>query len=235
MFIDFVRTIAHTFYMSHFRIFVLFIQPFLAKVLLFIGVFICLFTSCDIKPPPPQKPVINKISSLTRTEADAPFTVQASLSSGTLPVTWNISGITGATISNSGLITIPAGLSATTHVATVRASNSAGSDTEPFLVVVNAHIPPPPPPPPPDGNYADSHNVLSHNESLNWLRKNGYTVNEENGGYRLTREISNGGISYTTDVLLNGTIVGKPIFDSSGVSTVTLMYNRGNIYIAIPK
>ncbi|MDE0324901.1 MAG: hypothetical protein OXN27_13390 [Candidatus Poribacteria bacterium] len=207
---------------------------------LFIGAFICLlFTSCDIKPSPPQKPVINKISSLTRTEGYAQFTVQASLSSGTMPVTWSISDITGATISNSGLITIPAGLSATTHVATVRASNSAGSDTEPFLVVINARPSDPPQLHDPltriKSIYADSHNVLSHNESLNWLRKNGYTVNEENGGYRLTRKISNGGISHSSNVLLKGTIVGKPISDSSGVSTVTLMYNRGNIYIAIPK
>ena len=80
-------------------------------------------------------PVIAAISNVPRTSGYAQFTIQASLSSGTTP-TWSISGIEGATISRSGLITIPAGLSIATHTATVTATNAAGSDTEQFSVVV---------------------------------------------------------------------------------------------------
>ena len=82
-------------------------------------------------------PVINAIANVSQTDGYSQFTIQASLSSGTLS-TWSISGIAGATISNSGLITIPAGLSVATHTATVTATNTAGSDTEQFSVVVAA-------------------------------------------------------------------------------------------------
>ena len=83
-------------------------------------------------------PVINAIANVSQTSGYGQFTIQASLESGTTPVTWSISGISGATISTTGLITIPAGLSVATHTATVTASNAAGSDTERFSVVVAA-------------------------------------------------------------------------------------------------
>ena len=86
-------------------------------------------------------PVINAISNRSRTSGYSQFTIQASLSSGSTP-TWSISGIAGATISQSGLITIPAGLSVATHTATVTATNTAGSDTETFSVVVTAVVAP---------------------------------------------------------------------------------------------
>ena len=94
-------------------------------------------------PPQPIAPVIRSISNVSRTSGYSRFTRQASLSAGTQPVTWSISGISGATISDTGLITIPAGLSVSTHTATVTARNSAGADTEQFSVVVSAAAGPP--------------------------------------------------------------------------------------------
>lgn len=89
-----------------------------------------------VQPPPnPIAPVINAISNVSRTWGYSQFTIQASLSSGTTP-TWDISGIAGATISQSGLITIPAGLGIGTYNATVNASNRAGSDRKSFSLVV---------------------------------------------------------------------------------------------------
>ena len=86
-------------------------------------------------------PVIRAISNVARTVGYSQFTIQASVSTGTSPINWRVSGIAGATISTSGLITIPAGLSQATHTATVTASNSVGSDTEQFSVEVSAAAP----------------------------------------------------------------------------------------------
>lgn len=80
-------------------------------------------------------------------------------------------------------------------------------------------------------SYKETHDVLSHDKSLNWLSENGYTVS----GNSLTGKISNGGISYNIDTQLGGTILGKEIPDSSALSFVKLMYIKGKIYIAIPK
>ena len=87
-------------------------------------------------------PIIRSISNVARRSGYAQFTIQASLTTGTTAgLHWRISGIAGATISTSGLITIPAGLSAATYTATVTASNTDGSDTEQFSLEVTAAAP----------------------------------------------------------------------------------------------
>ena len=68
------------------------------------------------------------------------FTTQVTLLRGTIPITWSISGVEGVTISDTGLITVPAGLSLETHTARVTASNSAGSDSFNYRIVP-AHAP----------------------------------------------------------------------------------------------
>ena len=80
-------------------------------------------------------PTISSIGSVSRTPGYSSFTISVSVS-GSEPITWSISGISGASISSSGTITIPSGLSIGTHSATVTASNSEGSDTEGFSVTV---------------------------------------------------------------------------------------------------
>ena len=83
-------------------------------------------------------PTIRTIGTISRTEGySSRITGTATLSSGTLPVTWSISGISGATISQNGVYSIPARLSQGTHTATITARNDAGSDTENVRVVVD--------------------------------------------------------------------------------------------------
>ena len=80
---------------------------------------------------------------------------------------------------------------------------------------------------------ADTHNVLTHNESLNWLRNNGYNVSKASDGYRITRESP----PLNFEVLLSN-VSGKTITHlpySSGNPTVSLIYERGKFCIAVPK
>ena len=63
-------------------------------------------------------------------------TGRAYLSRGTEPVTWSISGISGATISQNGSFSIPTGLLEGRHRATITALNSEGSDTQRITVEV---------------------------------------------------------------------------------------------------
>ena len=74
--------------------------------------------------------------------------------------------------------------------------------------------------------------VLSHKESLNWLRKKGYTVRKADSGYNIIYKSPD----YIKEVSLRG---GGTRIDSlrdfqSG-RNVSLRYERGSIHIAIPK
>ena len=75
-------------------------------------------------------PVISSIANVSRTVGYTAFTIQASLSTGTI-TGWSITG-TGASISADGLITIAAGRPIGTHSYKITHTNSAGSDTEDF-------------------------------------------------------------------------------------------------------
>ncbi len=83
--------------------------------------------------------------------------------------------------------------------------------------------------------YAETHTLLSHSESLNWLRRNGYSVSATGNGYRIILNIPgyHGNFSIE-DHSTNSTIV-QEIPDRSGSSTVLLIYYDGNLCIAIPK
>ena len=80
--------------------------------------------------------------------------------------------------------------------------------------------------------YAKPHDVLSHNESLNWLRKKGYTVQKSDDGYDIIYKSS----SYIKEESLRGggtKVVSIRDFQSG--RDVSLRYERGNIHITIPK
>jgi len=79
-------------------------------------------------------PVIAAIGNRNVDSDYVEFTIQATLSSGT-PGVWSITG-EGATISDTGLITISAGIASGTHKYTVGYTNTAGGDTEDFSLVV---------------------------------------------------------------------------------------------------
>lgn len=80
--------------------------------------------------------------------------------------------------------------------------------------------------------YAKAYDVLSHNESLNWLRKKGYTVQEADDGYYIIYKSP----SYTKKELLRGGGTKVfPILDFQSGRSVSLIYERNNIHIAIPK
>ena len=91
----------------------------------------------------PVAPIINAISNIPKEDGYAAFTVEASLSAGTQPVTWSIDGIPGATIvpetGDTVTINIPARLKGT-HTATLTASNGRFQDTEQFSLIVAAPI-----------------------------------------------------------------------------------------------
>jgi len=89
----------------------------------------------------PVAPTISAITDVSRAVGYDAFTIQASLSAGTTGGTWSITG-DGATISQTGLITIAAGQTADTYEYTVSYTNTAGTDTETFEMIVSA-VPPP--------------------------------------------------------------------------------------------
>ena len=82
--------------------------------------------------------------------------------------------------------------------------------------------------------YERTHTLLSHSESLNWLRRNGYNVSKVKNGYRIIHESSDGYKDYSV-ISTTGTIM-RDIEDNSG-NPVTLLYDgkSGKLCIAIPK
>ena len=92
----------------------------------------------------PDPPVINTVSNITRDSGYAAFTFEVSISAGTLPVSWSIAGIEGATVVSTGDmtadVTVPARLSAGTYTATLTASNGRFEDTEQFSVIVRPRV-----------------------------------------------------------------------------------------------
>ena len=74
--------------------------------------------------------------------------------------------------------------------------------------------------------------VLSHKESLNWLRKTGYTVQKADSGYNIIYKSPD----YIKEVSLRvgGTSIGS-LRDFQSGRNVSLIYKRGSIHIAIPK
>ena len=78
--------------------------------------------------------------------------------------------------------------------------------------------------------YAKTHTLLSHSESLNWLRRNGYNVNKVANGYSIIRKGSDVYIDYS--IMGKGTII-RNVHNNSG-NPVTLIYD-GSLCIVIPK
>ena len=82
-------------------------------------------------------PVIAPIDNITRIQGYSEVTIQATLSSGTLPVTWSLTSSDGITINTSGRISIPVGLVVGMYSVTITAENSQqDTDTEDFTFTV---------------------------------------------------------------------------------------------------
>ena len=161
-------------------------------------------------------PVINAISNISKVEGYNQFTIQASLSSGSSG-TWSISGIAGATISNRGLITIPAGLSVATYTATVTNRNSAGSDNERFSVAVSAATRAP------SGTITLVGTAGNKQAELSWNHPSDRGVPRATYGiYRGTTFIANvSGTSYTDTELENGTSYSYHVVGGNPTGKVT--------------
>ena len=80
--------------------------------------------------------------------------------------------------------------------------------------------------------FRETHTLLSHNESLNWLRRNGYDVRKVNNGYSIIRKSSAGSIDFSIE---SPSPIMRDVYDTLGNAIPLLYDGKGNLCIAVPK
>lgn len=73
-------------------------------------------------------------------------------------------------------------------------------------------------------------NKLSHDDSLKWLRDNGYSVKTNNQRYNINRQNGN---NTNIDISVGATVIGVPVYDKFFVTVGSLSVIDGKISVTI--
>ena len=83
----------------------------------------------------------------------------------------------------------------------------------------------------PEDFYKEDFRILSPEQSINWLRDNGYSVDKSGGGqYKITNEI------VKRHITLKGSSIRIPFVpDKTGRDAADMKFEDNTLYILIPK